>query len=178
MTSEGAGARGFRSASPGFMRPGRVRVGVSLETHLRGDEAVHARYEGDWVWCCTDQRVLRVPAAATDTDPQSLGYEEVARVGRVAGRDTRYLVAALTAVLLAAFVPALLMGLADVAVVPASALSGALGIVAVVLFVQWNRSNEPYYQFQGTTGLDATDDWRLPDDADAAAFVETVRRRL
>jgi hypothetical protein len=178
MTFEGAGARRFRSASPGFMRSERVPADVSLETHLRGDEAVHARYEGDWVWCCTDRRVLRVPAATADAEPQSLAYEEIARVGRVAGRDTRYLVAALTAVLLAAFVPALLMGPANVAVVPASALSGVLGIVAVALFVQWNRSNEPYYQFQGTAGLDATDDWRLPDDEDAAAFVETVRLRL
>jgi len=151
---------------------------VSFERHLRGDEAVHVRYEGDWLWCCTDQRVLRVPAAATDPDPESLAFEEIERVGRVAGRDTRYLVGALSAVLLAALVPALLMGLADVAVAPASAVAGVFAVVAVGGFYRWNRSNEPYYQFHGTAGLAATDDWRLPDDEAAAAFVETVRMRM
>lgn len=151
---------------------------MSIERHLRGDESVHARYDGDWVWCCTDQRVLRVPAAAADADPEILSYEEIERVGRVAGRDTRYLVAALSAVLLATLVPALLMGVAAVAVGPASAVAAAFAVLAVFGFYRWTESNQPYYQFQGTAGLAATDDWRLPDDEDATAFVETVRLRL
>ncbi|WP_276258406.1 hypothetical protein [Haloglomus litoreum] len=151
---------------------------MSIERHLRGDESVHARYDGDWVWYCTDQRVLRVPAATADAAPETLPYDEVERVGRVAGRDTRYLVAALSAVLLATLVPALLMGVANVAVVPASAVAGGFAVLAVLGFYRWLDSNEPYYQFQGTAGLAATDDWRLPDDEDAAAFVETVRLRL
>jgi hypothetical protein len=160
------------------MRRERVHPAVSIGRHLRGDESVRARYDGDWVWCCTDQRVLRVPSATADATPETLSYEEIERVGRVAGRDTRYLVAALSAVLLAALIPALLMGLASVAVLPASAVAAVFAVLAVAGFLQWNRSNEPYYQFQGTGGLAATDDWRLPDDEDAAAFVETVRRRL
>jgi hypothetical protein len=152
--------------------------GVTFEPHLHGDEPVHARYEGDWRWCCTDRRVLRVPAAATDADPATLAYDDIERVGRVAGRDTRYLVAALTAVLLATLVPALLMGVADVAVGPASAVAGVFAVVALGGFARWNRSNEPYYQFQGRAGLARTDDWRLPDDEEAAAFVEAVRNQL
>jgi hypothetical protein len=151
---------------------------VPIENHLHGDESVHARYAGDWVWCCTDRRVLRLPAAADGADPEELSYDEIERVGRVAGRDTRYLVGALSAVLLATLVPALLMGLADIAVVPASAVSGVFAVLAVAGFVLWNISNEPYYQFQGAAGLDATDDWRLPGDEDAAAFVEAVQRHL
>jgi hypothetical protein len=151
---------------------------VPVETHLHGDESVHARYEGDWVWCCTDRRVLRVPAAVPEEAPEALAYDEIERVTRVAGRNVRYLVGALTAVLLATLVPALLMGLANVDVVPASALSGLLGLVAFAGFVQWLRSGEPYYQFRGAAGPDTAVDWRLPDDEAAAAFVESVRRRL
>lgn len=151
---------------------------MPVETHLHGDESVHARYEGDWVWCCTDRRVLRVPAAVPDEAPDALAYDEIEGVSLVAGRDVRYLVGALTAVLLATLVPALLMGLANVDVVPASALSGLLGLTALAGFVRWLRSSEPYYRFQGATGPDTTTDWRLPDDEAAAAFVEAVRRRL
>jgi hypothetical protein len=152
--------------------------GVPMEDHLYGDEAVHARYEGDWNWACTDRRVLRAPAAAPDADPQELTFEDIQRIGRVAGRETRYLIAALSAVVLAAGVPPLLMGLANVAVLPATGVAGVFAVLAIAGFVLWNRSNEPYYQFQGTAGLAATDDWRLPDDEAAAAFVETVRKRL
>ncbi|MFB6206223.1 MAG: hypothetical protein ABEJ05_06835 [Haloglomus sp.] len=151
---------------------------MPLESHLRGDESVLARYEGDWTWCCTDQRVLRVPTATADADPETLAYEEIEGIGRVAGRDTRYLVAALSAVLLATLIPALLMGVANVAVTSATGVSGLFAVLAAVGFYWWIDSNEPYYQFQGTGGLAATNDWRLPDDEDAAAFVETVRLRL
>ncbi|WP_254832095.1 hypothetical protein [Haloglomus salinum] len=151
---------------------------MPIERHLRGDEAVHARYDGDWVWCCTDRRVLRVPAATTDADPETLSYDDIERVGRVAGRDTRYLVAALSAVLLATLVPALLMGVTAVSVAPASAVAAAFAALAVYGFYRWTESTQPYYQFQGTAGLEATNDWRLPDDEDATAFVETVRLRL
>lgn len=138
----------------------------SVEARVADGETVEARYEGQETWLRTDRRLLRETADGVET----VGLDAVVGVRRTSGdRDTRLLVAGLSALTLAVVLPtvAVAVGVGPFTVAPAVAV---LALACPVGLMLWYRSSTVFIEVQLDETVQVS--WRLPESEEATAFFE------
>jgi hypothetical protein len=138
---------------------------TTVDDRVAAGETVEARHEGGETWLRTDRRLLRETATGVET----VGLDAIVGVRRTSGdRDTRYLVTGLAALTLAVVVPTVAAGVSVsfFTVVPVAAV---LALACPLALLLWYRSSTVFLELR--LEETAREPWRLPDTAEAAAFL-------